>query len=106
MGLSTVRDDLMPPPFFKTFSNPTGDQVLHISSDQTTPGAAPVGINHLPCRIFIDAEAGEIVHLEDAFGNVNSHTFVAAFYGEVRCAPAVLGDETTASVTVFWNAAP
>lgn len=104
MGLITVRDDQHPPSLFKAFSNPSGDQVLHIASDASgTAGAAPAGINHLPCRILVHAEAGQILHLEDALGNVNSHTFTAAFYGELRCAPAVLGDETTCSVTVFWN---
>jgi hypothetical protein len=100
MALITERDDLHPPSLFKTFSNPTADQTLHIATE--LGGAAPAGINRLPCSIFVDAEAGEILHLEDITGAVNSHTFVAAFYGSIRCAPAVLGDETTCSVTVFW----
>lgn len=104
MAKITVRDDAHAPCLFKTFANPTGDQNLHVSSD--LGGAAPAGINHLPCQIFVEAEAGEILHLEDINGTVNSHTFTAAFYGTIRCAPAVLGDETTASVTVFWHPEP
>jgi hypothetical protein len=104
MAKSTVRDDLMSPSFFKTFANPTGDQVLHL--DATNGGAAPAGINHLPCMIFVRAEAGEILHIEDVVGAVSSHTFIAPFYGMIRCAPTILGDETTASVTVFWNPEP
>lgn len=105
MGLLSKRDDEQSPTLFKTFSNPSGDQNLHTASDFAggTPGVAPTGINHLPCSIFVRAEAGQILHIEDAQGNVNSHTFIAAFYGSIRCAPAVLGDETTCSVTVFWQ---
>lgn len=104
MALITVRDDLHAPCLFKEFDNPTGDQSLHVSSDKG--GAAPAGINHLPCMIFVHAEAGEILHMEDILGNITSHTFTAAFYGCIRCAPATLGDETTCEVTVFWNPEP
>lgn len=104
MAKITVRDDLHAPCLFKTFSDPSADQALDISSDLS--GAAPAGINHLPCMIFVHAEAGKILHLEDILGNVNSHTFTAAFYGSIRCAPAVLGSETDCIVTVFWNPEP
>jgi hypothetical protein len=103
MGLITRKDDTHSPPLFKTFSNPTADQNLHTEGAGGAAGAAPTGINHLPCSIFVRAEAGTILHLEDIAGEVNSHTFVAAFYGSIRCAPAVLGDETTCAVTVFWQ---
>lgn len=94
-------DNIHPPALFKQFTNPASDQNLHTSSD--SGGAAPAGVNHLPSSIFVHAEAGQILHLEDALGNIASHTFTAAFYGAIRCAPAVLGTETTCSVTVFWH---
>jgi hypothetical protein len=100
MGHVQKRKDV--PSLFKTFSNPSGDQNLHTASDAATPGAAPLGVNHLPVGILVDAEAGEILHIEDVDGNVNSHTFVAAFYDYMPVGPAILGDETTCSVTVFW----
>lgn len=104
MALIPVRDDIVAPVLFKQFTDPSADVTLHISSDHG--GGAPAGINHLPCQLFVQAEAGEILAFADVLGNEVSHTFTAPFYGTIRVAPAQLLLETDCSVTVFWHTEP
>lgn len=106
MANSPVRDDIVAPTYFRTFTTFAADRTLHL--DTTNGGAAPAGINHLPCSLFVVAEAGDILEIYDSTGTANTITFTGVtFTGLIRCAPTVLGDATTCvSVTVNWNPEP
>lgn len=107
MANTPVRDDIVPPTFARTFTTFGADRTLH--ADSTNGGSAPAGINHLPCALFVIAQADDVLEFYDSSGTVNTITFTtpSTFVGTMRCAPTVLGDATTCvSVTVFWHPEP
>lgn len=98
MANTTPRDDLHAPPFFKTFTSFASAVDL---ADQCPNG------DHLPCQVFVDADAAEVFEMTDALGNTATITFTAAWAGVIRCAPKTLTTNNTVSgVTAFWHPEP
>jgi hypothetical protein len=99
MANATVRDDLHPPCYAKNFATATA-AVLHL--DVTSGGAAPPGINHLPCGVIADASA--VFTWKDATGTTINTTLAAGIF--TRIAPKEITSASVAIVTIFWNPEP
>lgn len=105
MANTTVRDDLMSPCFFVVHTSFATQIVL--DKDATNGGSAPTGINHLPCALFVEAGAGDVLALKDASGTTRSKTFTAAWTGTIRIAPQTIETTTDViSITALYNPEP
>jgi hypothetical protein len=106
MGLSTVRDDLMPPSFSRRYSS-FGTQISLHTQAATAATSPPAGIEHLPCQVIVEADIGDIFAYIDAAGVTNSIAFLVAGTFAYRMAPATIETTTdVVAVTVFWNPEP
>lgn len=99
MATTPIRRDLHAPPVAKNFATLTAG-VLHL--DAVNGGAAPPGINHLPCGVIADASA--VFTWKDAFGTTINTTLAAGVFTPI--APAEITVASVAIVTIFWNVSP
>lgn len=99
MATVSIRSDLHAPQVAKNFATLTA-AVLHL--DAVNGGAAPPGINHLPCGVIADASA--VFTWKDSNGTTINTTLPAGVF--VRIAPSEITVASVAAVTIFWNVSP
>lgn len=103
MALCTVRNDLHNPPLSRTYTSFGSVITLH----QKSPSAPDVPVDHLPCGMFVNADAADVLAYKDALGVVNTITFAAAVSQYLPITASTLETTTTCnSVTVCWNVEP
>lgn len=99
MALQSPRNAYGEPPICRAFTSGTA-RILHQEALQS--GAAPPGINHLPCGIIIDT--GTSFVFVDATGTTITLTVPATALGLwLPFAPAELTAAGTYTVKVFWH---